>query len=98
VLALASGDALERCIDALRRGGRLAFPNGVSPPKARDGVKLVSYDAVAAPAQFARLSEAITAAKLQVPIAAAYPLAEASKAHERLESGHVLGKIVLRVR
>lgn len=99
VLALAGGEALERCLDALRRGGRLAFPNGVSPePKARDGVKVVGYDAVAAPAQFARLSEAVTAAKLRVPIAAAYPLAEASKAHARLEAGHVLGKIVLRVR
>jgi Zinc-binding dehydrogenase len=35
---------------------------------------------------------------VRVPIAAEFPLAEVAKAHERLETGHVLGKIVLRVR
>jgi hypothetical protein len=39
----------------------------------------------------------VKASNLQVPIAAAYPLAEAAKAHERLDAGHVLGKIVLRI-
>jgi hypothetical protein len=33
-----------------------------------------------------------------VPIAAAYALAEAARAHERLSQGHMLGKIVLRIR
>jgi len=32
-----------------------------------------------------------------VPIVAEYPLADAAKAHERLEAGHVLGKVVLRI-
>jgi NADPH2:quinone reductase len=36
------------------------------------------------------------ARKKRVPIAAAFPLADAAKAHERLAAGHVLGKIVLR--
>jgi NADPH:quinone reductase-like Zn-dependent oxidoreductase len=35
--------------------------------------------------------------RVQVPIAAEYPLAAASEAHKRLEGGHLLGKIVLRV-
>jgi NADPH:quinone reductase-like Zn-dependent oxidoreductase len=48
--------------------------------------------------EFAHLGRAVEAAKLKVPIAAEYPLAEAGKAHERLAAGHVLGKIVLRVR
>jgi NADPH:quinone reductase len=99
LLALAGGDALERCLDALRRGGRVAFPSGVRPePAARDGVTIVRYDAVAGPAEFARLNAAILAAKLRVPIAAEFALADAARAHERLESGHVLGKIVLRIR
>jgi len=99
VLALAGGEALERCLDALRRGGTVAYPNGVLPePKARDGITIVRYDAIAGSAQFERLDSAITAVKLRVPIAAEYPLAEAAKAHERLEAGHVLGKIVLRIR
>ena len=98
VLALAGGDALEQCLEALRRGGRVAFPSGVRPePAARDGLTIVRYDAVAAPAEYARLNQAIVAAKLQVPIAAEFPLADAAQAHVRLESGHVLGKIVLRI-
>ena len=37
-------------------------------------------------------------AKLKVPIAEAFPLVKAAKAHARLAEGHVLGKIVLRMR
>jgi NADPH2:quinone reductase len=44
-----------------------------------------------------RLNKAVEAAKLQVPIAAEYPLADAAEAHKRLAAGHLLGKIVLRV-
>jgi NADPH:quinone reductase-like Zn-dependent oxidoreductase len=99
VLALAGGDALEHCLDTLHPGGRVAFPSGVRPePKPRAGINSVRYDAIAAPAEFARLNQAITASKLQVPIAAEYPLADAAAAHERLASGHVFGKIVLEIR
>jgi NADPH:quinone reductase-like Zn-dependent oxidoreductase len=99
VLALASGEALDRCLDALRRGGRVAFPSGVRPePKSRAGISIVRYDAIAGPQEFERLNQAISAAKLEVPIAAEYPLADAAKAHERLDAGHVLGKVVLRIR
>jgi NADPH:quinone reductase len=99
VLAFAGGDALERCLDALRPGGRVAFPSGVRPePQARAGISSVRYDAIAGPQEFERLNAAIAAAKLRVPIAAEYPLADAARAHERMEGGHVLGKIVLRIR
>ncbi len=99
VLAFAGGDALERCIDALKPAGRVAFPWGVSPePKPRIEVSQnIRYNAIAGPQEFERLNQAIVAAKLQVPIAAEYPLADAGKAHERLEAGHVLGKVVLRI-
>ncbi|HEV3181576.1 MAG TPA: NADP-dependent oxidoreductase [Steroidobacteraceae bacterium] len=99
VLALASGEALDRCLDALRRGGRVAFPSGVRPePKSRAGISIVRYDAIAGPQEFERLNQAISAAKLEVPITAEYPLADAAQAHERLDAGHVLGKVVLRIR
>jgi hypothetical protein len=33
-----AGDALERALDALRRDGRLAYPNGIEPePRKRRG-------------------------------------------------------------
>jgi NADPH:quinone reductase len=100
VLAFAGGDSLERCLDTLRAGGRVAYPYGVNPePKARVEIaRIIEYNAVAGPKEFERLNAAIVAAKLKVPIAAEYPLVEAAQAQERVEKGHVLGKVVLRIR
>lgn len=99
ILALAGGDELERTLDTLRPGGRLAYPNGVEPvPPKRRGMKITPYDGIAGVREFQRLNVAIETAKLKVPITEAFPLVKAAKAHERLAEGHVLGKIVLRVR
>jgi len=99
VLALAGGEALEACIDALKGGGRVAYPSGVQPvPRPRSGVVILKYDALTGPEEFARLGQAIGAAKLSVPIAAEFPLAQAAEAHARMAAGHVLGKVVLRIR
>jgi NADPH:quinone reductase-like Zn-dependent oxidoreductase len=100
VLALAGGEALQRCIDALRPGGRVAFPRGVEPePQPRDGITVVPYDAISGPeeVELARLNKLIEMRKFEVPVAAEYSLQDAAKAHERMAKGHVLGKIVLRV-
>jgi NADPH:quinone reductase-like Zn-dependent oxidoreductase len=97
LLALAGGDALEQRMNVLRPGGRIAHPNGVEPaPKKRRGMTLIRYDGIAGVRDFERLNAAVQGAKLKVPIAENYPLARASKAHERLE-GHVVGKIILAV-
>jgi NADPH:quinone reductase len=99
VLALAGGDSLERCLDALKPGGTVAFPTGVRPePRARTGVRIVRYDAISGPAEFERLNRAIEAVKLKVPIAARYRLAQAAEAQRRVQAGHVLGKIVIDIR
>ncbi|HEY7929961.1 MAG TPA: NADP-dependent oxidoreductase, partial [Steroidobacteraceae bacterium] len=100
VLGLAGGPALERCIDALRtdRRGRVAYLYGVEPlPQARLGVRMTLYSYIPGRREFERLNRAVEAAHLQVPVAAQYSLADAASAHRRLESGHVLGKIELRV-
>src|SRR5260221_316632 len=98
-LALAGGKPLTRLLDGVRRGGRVAFPNGVEPaPRKRRGLSFKSYDASVGIREFEQLRRAIEAAQLKVPIAASYPLAQAAKAHKRLAKGHVLGKVVLRVR
>ena len=100
VLALAGGEALERCIDALRHDGRgrVAYLYGMEPlPKPRFGMQMTLYSFLSGSREFERLNQAAEAAKLQVPIAAEYPLAAAADAHRRLEAGHLLGKIVLRV-
>lgn len=98
VLAFAGGQTLTRCLDALHLGGCLAYPNGVEPaPRKRAGIKVIAYDAVAGVGDLRRLNQAIEAARLEVPIAALFPLAQAAKAHKRVAEGHVLGKIVLQV-
>jgi NADPH:quinone reductase-like Zn-dependent oxidoreductase len=100
VLGLAGGDALEHCIDALRHDGRgrVAFLYGMEPlPKPRFGMQMSLYSFISGSREFERLNRAAEAAKLQVPIAAEYSLADAAEAHKRLEAGHLLGKIVLRV-
>src|SRR6202047_103790 len=85
VLALAGGDALEKCLNALRLGGRVAHPNGVEPaPKKRRGMKMIRYDGISGVREFERLNVAVQAARLKVPIAECYTLPLASKAHERL--------------
>ena len=98
VLAFTSGTELTRCLDALGKGGRAAYPNGVEPePKKRKGIRLEAYDAVPGVREFERLRRAIEEAELQIPIAAVFDLEEARFAHQRVEKGHLLGKVVLRV-
>jgi NADPH:quinone reductase-like Zn-dependent oxidoreductase len=98
VLALAGGDALEQCLELVRRGGRVAYPNGVEPePRWRRTFRVQAYDAKVGPQEFKRLNRAVSEAELRVPIEEVYPLAEAAKAHERMEQGHVLGRIALRI-
>jgi NADPH:quinone reductase-like Zn-dependent oxidoreductase len=99
VLAFAGGPALTRVLDALKRGGRVAFPNGIEPaPRKRRGIKLRAYDSTSGVREFERLGRAIEKARVKVPIAASYPLEQAAAAHKRLAKGHVLGKIVLAIR
>jgi NADPH:quinone reductase-like Zn-dependent oxidoreductase len=98
VLAFVGGKELTRCMDALRKGGRLAYPNGVEPePRKRKGLKMKAYDAVSGVREFERLGRAIEDADLKIPIAAGFRLEEAANAHRLLAAGHVLGKVVLRV-
>ena len=99
VYALADGDALDDFLEQMRPNGRIAYPNGVEPePKKRAKIRVIGYDAVAGAKEFARLNRAVDEARLQVPIAATYSLAQAARAHQRMQRGHVLGRIVLRIR
>ena len=98
MLALTGGKALERCIELIRRSGRLAYPNGVEPaPEKVRGIEVVAYDAEAGTRESEHLNRAVEQTKLRVPIAGEYPLEDAGKAHQRLAEGHVLGKLVLRI-
>jgi NADPH:quinone reductase-like Zn-dependent oxidoreductase len=99
VFATVGGRGLTACLDAVRKGGRVAWPNGIEPaPRKRAGLRMKAYDAKQGAAGLEKLTRAIEASKLRVPVAASYPLARAADAHRRLAKGHVFGKIVLKVR
>lgn len=98
VLAFAGGTQLTQCLDALRKGGRAAYPNGIGhEPRKRRGIRLIPYDGLPGRSRYERLERAVGEAKLEIPIAKELPLRRAADAHRLLEKGHVLGKIVLRV-
>ena len=99
-LAFAGGDNLERCLDALRAGGRVAFPNGIEPqpPRRRRTLKYSAYDLAVDVQGFGRLQRSVANAPVRVPIAAVLPLDRAAEGHRRLAEGGVVGSMVLRVR
>jgi NADPH:quinone reductase-like Zn-dependent oxidoreductase len=99
VLALAGGDNLERLLDLVRDGGRVAYPDGVEPePRPRGAFRVVAYDGVVGPREFERLEHAVIEAALQVPLAGTVSLGDAADAHRLLEGGRVFGRLGLRVR
>jgi NADPH:quinone reductase-like Zn-dependent oxidoreductase len=98
VLAFVGGPELTRCLDALRVGGRVAYPNGIEPePRKRRGLRIKAYDAEVGPRELERLAREIETSHLEIPIAEVFALEDAAKAHERLDRGHVLGRIVLKI-
>src|ERR1700741_4564305 len=99
VLALAGGDGLERCLDFVRPGGRVVYPNGIEPvPSKRRTFRVQAFDMVANPRQFERLNRHLTQGRIRVPITARYSLGKAAQAHRRLARQHVLGRMVLQIR
>jgi NADPH:quinone reductase-like Zn-dependent oxidoreductase len=101
VFGLAGGDALEHCIDALRRdgSGRVAYLYGLEPiPRPRGAIRMTLYSFVGGSSELERLNKAVDAGKMRVPVAGEYSLADAAEAHRRLEAGHLLGKLVLLAR
>jgi NADPH:quinone reductase-like Zn-dependent oxidoreductase len=96
VLLTAGGKETEPAIQAVRSGGRVAYPNGVQPtPKDHPGVTLESYDGHPTPQTIAKLNRLIDEAPFEVHVARTFSLNQASQAHQALNE-HYLGKIALR--
>jgi NADPH:quinone reductase-like Zn-dependent oxidoreductase len=95
-LVLASGKGLDVVLAHLKRGSRLAFPNGVEPePTVPPGIARRSYDGEPGPEVFERLNALIAQGPFHVEVKA-YPLEEAAQAHRDVEQHH-LGKLALRM-
>jgi NADPH:quinone reductase-like Zn-dependent oxidoreductase len=96
VLLTAGGAGAQQALEALRNGGRAAYPNGVEPePKGRDGIKLHSYDGMPKPGTIEKLNQMIERAPFEVHVDRTFRLEQVNEAHKALQK-HFLGKLALR--
>ena len=92
------GDAGNRLLPVLRRGGRyVTIARGMPPDGAADAAGVAARRYLVHPdgAQLAEIARLVDEGKVRPHVEAALPLAEARRAHELSEGGHVRGKIVL---
>jgi NADPH:quinone reductase-like Zn-dependent oxidoreductase len=95
-LVTAGGEATDRALRAMKKDGRVAYPNGVMPaPKAPSGVKVESYNMEPSPQRIERLNRLIESGPFEVHVARTFPLDNAADAHRELGK-HYLGKLALR--
>jgi NADPH:quinone reductase-like Zn-dependent oxidoreductase len=96
-LVLVNGESLDAALSAMRKGGRVAYPNGVEPaPSAPRGVKLLAYDGEPSRDALERLNRLIAAGPFHVELGRTYPLDDAARAHREIGQHH-LGKLALRM-
>jgi len=94
ILDFAGGTALDGSTALLREGGRVAsIANGKAAAELGGQYVWVRPDA----AGLSELAGLIDAGKLRVEVAEVFELADAADAYRSLETGHVRGKIVVRV-
>jgi NADPH:quinone reductase-like Zn-dependent oxidoreductase len=97
LIAGSSPTALE-LLDLVRRGGRVAYPNGVEPaPEPRSGIAVLAFNGEPDADLVRRLNASIAAGPFRPHIAQTFPLEQAALAHQALER-HYLGKLALRIR
>jgi len=95
-LLTTGGEAAERALAALRKGGRVAYPNGVEPePQQRSGLTVRSYDGTPDPRAIEKLNHLIESGPFYVHVAGTFPLEQAAEAHRALDT-HYLCKFILR--
>jgi NADPH:quinone reductase-like Zn-dependent oxidoreductase len=99
VLDTIGGASLDRAVDAVRDGGRLV--SIAQPPTderfSRREIESTYVYVRPDGEQLEELAELAEAGRLVVELAEVLPLEQAARAHELSESGHVRGKLVLRV-
>lgn len=92
------GETFPRSFEAVRDGGRVvtivAFDGDMQSER---GIRSHAFSAKAERRRLQSLSEMFDSGELRVRIEEVMSLEEAAKAHERVETGHTRGKIVLKV-
>jgi NADPH2:quinone reductase len=96
-MVTASSDALAVFLSHLKEGAPFAYPNGVEPKPHMRGHAVSTFDGEMSRAAIERLNTAIGSRTIPLRVQE-FPLTDVVGAHRRIEQGHVIGKIVLRIR
>ncbi|MBI3942576.1 MAG: zinc-binding dehydrogenase [Chloroflexi bacterium] len=99
VLDTIGGEVLARSWEVLKPGGTLVtvaaqLDPDVAPAK---GVRGIGVKAQANGKDLTEIARLIDQGRVKAVVSNVFPLGEARRAHELIEGGHALGKIVLRV-
>ncbi|GIG93079.1 quinone oxidoreductase family protein [Plantactinospora endophytica] len=96
-LVTAGGETAERSLRAVKKSGRIAWPNGVMPvPVTPPGAQVSYYDGDVSRAGTDRLNAIIEASSFEVHVARTFPFERVKEAHRTL-SDHYVGKLALEV-
>jgi NADPH:quinone reductase-like Zn-dependent oxidoreductase len=93
------GDVTASVVPTVREGGIVVVIANAPPEEAarERGARAVLHVTQPRSDELARIADLVAAGDVRVELAEVLPLAEAPRAHELSESGHVRGKIVLTV-
>lgn len=92
-----NSDTLAKVLEHVKAGAPLAYPNGVEPKPHLKGHDSHAYDGEMSHMALERLNAAIGSHSIPLKTEV-FALKDISKAHERFERGHVVGKIVLSIK
>ncbi len=99
VLDLIGGDTQKRSWKVIKKGGMLISTVGITSPDeaGKYGVKAVNFMSHPDGNELRQIGKLIDEGKIEPVVSTVLPLKDAAKAHELSQSGHVRGKIVLKV-
>ncbi len=100
VFDLIGGEVHQRSLKILKSGGRIAYiaPLLENAEPTRDDIKIIRPDVQRDQAHLYRIIELFESGAIIPPDIQIFPLAEARKAHELIDTNHVRGKIILEIK
>jgi NADPH:quinone reductase-like Zn-dependent oxidoreductase len=98
ILDLVGGETLERCMGALKPGGKLVTVVTQHPAPKRTGVETIFFYAEVTTARLRVLTEMFESGRITARVGSVLPLEQARRAHEMLAGApHDPGKIMLAI-
>jgi len=95
-LAFANSAKLLAALKLVKKGGMIAYPEGVEPvPKGSAGIEVRSFNGLPDPAGFERLNGLIVQGRFHVEVPKVYRLEELPQAHRDVLKHHI-GKLVVK--